>query len=400
MKRKKSTGGKTVRRLVALSAAAATMWTVGQTADWEAVAHSGTQLIQSAAWAERLVRQELIRPLEEGSGVVLTGWEELVVAQSPALLLQRAALKEEGSLDSDLGRTKREQAAETAKERKQEESKTTQKKTTKAKRKEKKPTKATKKLDTSKLKVADINLDNHTKGIQVNLKDYFDKKLNLTLQPAKKGPQILIVHTHTTEAYTKGKKDKYEETDPARTLNNDYNMVRVGEEMKAVFEDMGLSVVHDTSKHDYPSYNGSYAHALNSIEKYVKKYPTIQVVLDVHRDAIIDSKGVSYAKRTKINGESVAQVMLVVGSNDSGMEHPNWRENLALAVKLQLELTRDWGQLARPITLRSSRYNQHLSPGSLLVEVGGHGNTLQEAIAGARLFAQSIGQVLKTMEEP
>ena len=123
MKRKKSTGGKTVRRLVALSAAAATMWTVGQTADWEAVAHSGTQLIQSAAWAERLVRQELIRPLEEGSGVVLTGWEELVVAQSPALLLQRAALKEEGSLDSDLGRTKREQAAETAKERKQEESK-------------------------------------------------------------------------------------------------------------------------------------------------------------------------------------------------------------------------------------------------------------------------------------
>ena len=82
------------------------------------------------------------------------------------------------------------------------------------------------------------------------------------------------------------------------------------------------------------------------------------------------------------------------------MEHPNWRENLALAVKLQLELTRDWGQLARPIPLRSSRYNQHLSPGSLLVEVGGHGNTLQEAIAGARLFAQSVGQVLKTMEEP
>ena len=397
MKRKKSTGGKTVRRLVALSAAAATMWTVGQTADWEAVAHSGTQLIQSAAWAERLVRQELIRPLEEGSGVALTGWEELVVAQSPALLLQRAALKEEGSLDSDLGRTKREQEAETAKERKQAETKTAQKQTTKAKQKEKKSTKATKKLDTSKLKVADINLDNHTKGIQVNLKDYFDKKLNLTLQPAKKGPQILIVHTHTTEAYTKGKKDKYEETDPARTLNNDYNMVRVGEEMKAVFEDMGLSVVHDTSKHDYPSYNGSYAHALNSIEKYVKKYPTIQVVLDVHRDAIIDSKGVSYAKRTKINGESVAQVMLVVGTNDGGLEHPNWLDNLDLAAHIQLQMAALEPTLPRPINLRAQRFNQHLTPCSLLVEVGTSGNTLQEAIRGARYFAQSAGAVYQAL---
>ena len=117
MKRKKSTGKQTVRRLVALSAAATTVWMVSQTADWEAVAHSGAQLMQSAAWAERIVRQELIRPLEEGSGVTLTGWEELVVAQSPALLLQREALQEEPVLDSDLNQTKRERAAETAKEK-------------------------------------------------------------------------------------------------------------------------------------------------------------------------------------------------------------------------------------------------------------------------------------------
>ena len=241
--------------------------------------------------------------------------------------------------------------------------------------------------------MADINLDNHTKGIQVNLKDYFDKKLNLTLQPAKKGPQILIVHTHTTEAYTKGKKDKYEETDPARTLNNDYNMVRVGEEMKAVFEDMGLSVVHDTSKHDYPSYNGSYAHALNSIEKYVKKYPTIQVVLDVHRDAIIDSKGVSYAKRTKINGESVAQVMLVVGTNDMGLSHPKWKDHLALAVQMQKKMLAIDKSFPRPIDLRSPRFNGHATPGSMLVEVGTSGNTLQEALAGARYFARAAGEL-------
>ena len=392
MKRKKSTGKKTVRRLVALSAAAATVWTVSQTADWEAVARSGTQLIQSAAWAEQLVRQELIRPVEEECGVMLTGWEELVVAQSPVLLIQRAALQK-NPLDSDSTQEKQEQTEKAATE--QSKGKTAAKKPKKAAKaqKKKKSTKATKKLDTSKLKVADINLDNHTKGIQVNLKDYFDKKLNLTLQPAKKGPQILIVHTHTTEAYTKGKKDKYEETDPARTLNNNYNMVRVGEEMKQVFEDMGLSVVHDTGKHDYPSYNGSYAHALNSIERYLKKYPTIQVVLDVHRDAIIDSKGVSYAKRTKVNGESVAQVMLVVGTNDMGLSHPKWKDHLALAVQMQKKMLAIDKSFPRPIDLRSPRFNGHATPGSMLVEVGTSGNTLQEALAGARYFAQAAGEL-------
>lgn len=393
MKRKKSIGKRNVRRWVALSAAAATVWTVSQTADWEAVAHSGTQLIQSAAWAEQLVRQELIRPLEEECGVMLTGWEELVVAQSPVLLIQRSALPK-NPLDSDSSQEKQEQTEKAVTEQSQGQTAAKKpKKAAKAQKKEKKSGKATKKLDTSKLKVADINLDNHTKGIQVNMKDYFNKKVNLTLQPAKKGPQILIVHTHTTEAYTKGKQDKYEETDPARTLNNNYNMVRVGEEMKQVFEDMGLSVVHDTGKHDYPSYNGSYAHALNSIERYLKKYPTIQVVLDVHRDAIIDSKGVSYAKRTKVNGESVAQVMLVVGTNDMGLSHPKWKDHLALAVQMQKKMLAIDKRFPRPIDLRSPRFNGHATPGSMLVEVGTSGNTLQEALAGARYFAQAAGEL-------
>ena len=393
MKRKKSISKRNVRRWVALSAAAATVWTVSQTADWEAVAHSGTQLIQSAAWAEQLVRQELIRPLEEECGVMLTGWEELVVAQSPVLLIQRAALPK-NPLDSASTQEKQEQTRKNVTEQSQGQTAAKKpKKTAKAQKKEKKSGKATKKLDTSKLKVADINLDNHTKGIQVNMKDYFNKKVNLTLQPAKKGPQILIVHTHTTEAYTKGKKDKYEETDPARTLNNNYNMVRVGEEMKQVFEDMGLSVVHDTGKHDYPSYNGSYAHALNSIERYLKKYPTIQVVLDVHRDAIIDSKGVSYAKRTKVSGESVAQVMLVVGTNDMGLSHPKWKDHLALAVQMQKKMLAIDKSFPRPIDLRSPRFNGHATPGSMLVEVGTSGNTLQEALAGARCFARAAGEL-------
>ena len=235
-------------------------------------------------------------------------------------------------------------------------------------------------------------------GLDVDLAAAAAAPVNIAL-PAE-GPQILIVHTHGSEAYTQDEQDVYVESDPYRTTDCTKNVVRVGEEMAQVFRSQGFEVVHDTTLYDYPAYNGAYERSCAGVEKWLEQYPTIKLVLDVHRDALVSADGAAYKLVSEVEGQKVAQVMLVVGSNDSGMEHPNWRENLALAVKLQLELTRDWGQLARPITLRSSRYNQHLSPGSLLVEVGGHGNTLQEAIAGARLFAQSIGQVLKTMEEP
>lgn len=395
MKQKKSKNRKTARRLIALSAAVATVWTVAQTADWQAVAQSGAQIIQSAAWAERLLQQELIRPWEEGDEGTLTGWEELVVAQSPALLLQREQVQVETPTTADPNQEKREQAAEHAKRQKEEAEKAAVKQAQKEKEKAEQKKKQTEsaKLDTSKLKVADVNLDNHTENIQVNLKDYFDKKLNLTLQPAKKGPQILIMHTHTTESYAKGKNDKYKESDTARTLDSNYNMIRVGEEMKTVFEEMGLSVVHDTTKYDYPSYNGSYGRALTGIEKMLKKYPTIQVVLDVHRDAIIDSNGVSYAKRTELDGERVAQVMLVVGTNDMGLEHPKWKDHLTLAIQMQKKMLAIDKTLPRPIDLRSPRFNGHASPGSMLVEVGTSGNTLQEALAGARLFARAAGEL-------
>ena len=251
--------------------------------------------------------------------------------------------------------------------------------------------------DGSYLTTDQIYVKNSTQGQEVDVAALASQPVDLKLGA---GPQILIVHTHGSEAYTQDEQDVYVESDPYRTTDCTKNVVRVGEEIAQVFRSQGFEVVHDTTLYDYPAYNGAYERSCAGVEKWLEQYPTIKLVLDVHRDALVSADGAAYKLVSEVEGQKVAQVMLVVGSNDSGMEHPNWRENLALAVKLQLELTRDWGQLARPITLRSSRYNQHLSPGSLLVEVGGHGNTLQEAIAGARLFAQSIGQVLKTMEEP
>ena len=134
------------------------------------------------------------------------------------------------------------------------------------------------------------------------------------------------------------------------------------------------------------------------MEQWLAEYPTIQIVLDVHRDALVDSEGQVYKLVTQEAGQKVAQVMLVLGSNDTGLDHPRWKDNLAFAVRLQRELVRGYESLARPIVLRSSRYNQQLLPGFLLVEVGGHGNTLTEALAGARLWADNVARTLKGMQ--
>lgn len=209
----------------------------------------------------------------------------------------------------------------------------------------------------------------------------------------EEGPQILIMHSHACEAYTPDGDDVYIPSDASRTLDTNYNVVRIGNEMKAVFEEMGLSVIHDESLYDYPSYNAAYTNARAGIEKYLEEYPSIQIILDVHRDALIGADGTVYKAVTTIDGQPTAQVMLVMGTDDKG-GHPNWRQNLALAFRLERTMNLLYPTLARPITLRSSNYNQYFSAGSLLVEVGCHGNTLQEAINGGRLFARAAGAVL------
>lgn len=244
-----------------------------------------------------------------------------------------------------------------------------------------------------------IDLNNNTAGITVDPNGLCESVLTQRLRPAGEGPQILITHTHGSEAYTMAGDDFYTETDTARTDDPNYNMIRIGEEMKAVFESMGFSVIHDTSLYDYPSYSGSYTRALAGIQSYLEQYPTIAVVLDVHRDALIADDGTVYKAVTQVEGENTAQIMLVCGSNDGGLTHPDWQQNLNLAAHIQLHMTAIEQTLARPVNLRAQRFNQHLTPCSLLVEVGTSGNTLQEAIRGARYFARAAGEVYLTLIE-
>ena len=206
-------------------------------------------------------------------------------------------------------------------------------------------------------------------------------------------PQVLIIHAHGSESYTMPPGQEYEASGDYRTTDTDYNVVRVGDELAAELAALGISVVHDRSLYDYPQYNGAYTRSLESTEAYLEKYPSIQFVLDIHRDAIADSEGNMYKVVSETEEGLSAQMTLVMGT-DGADEHPGWRDNLRLAVALQNRLLEDYPTLMRPITLRNSRYNQHCAPGSLLVEVGAAGNSLDEALLAIRLFAKGLADVI------
>ena len=208
------------------------------------------------------------------------------------------------------------------------------------------------------------------------------------------GPQVLIIHTHATESYTMPAGSEYEASDTFRTTDTRCNMVRVGDEMEQVLTAAGIGVVHDRTLYDYPSYSGSYDRSLKAIEEYLQKYPTISFVLDVHRDAVQDANGNQF-KLLCGEDKNAAQLEFVIGSNGGGLSHDSWRENLKLACAVQETLHADYPTLMRPITVRNSRYNQFKTTGSLLVEVGTAGNSLEEAVNAARLFAAGFAKTIQ-----
>ena len=167
-------------------------------------------------------------------------------------------------------------------------------------------------------------------------------------------------------------------------------MIAVGARLANALEQAGIHVLHDKTMHDADSYNGSYAHARTSIESYLAQYPSIRLVLDIHRDSAEDAEGnqINYTVSTE-NGAS-AKLMLVMGTDAGGLEHPAWQENLSLAFKLHAQLERICSDICRPMYLRTSRFNQDLCPGALLVEVGAAGNTQQEAMLAADILSQGI----------
>ena len=200
-------------------------------------------------------------------------------------------------------------------------------------------------------------------------------------------PAVLILHSHGSESYTKT--EDYEESSKYRTLNCDYNVVSVGDRLAGVLEAGGVQVIHDRVMHDNPSYSKSYSNARASTKEILKENPGISLVVDLHRDAVENKSGQQVAMTAKTDRGTAAQLMLVVGT-DSNLSHDNWPENMALAVKLHALLEKKYPGMCRPISFRSQRFNQDLSPGALIVEVGAAGNDRKEALLAAEILGEVI----------
>ena len=193
--------------------------------------------------------------------------------------------------------------------------------------------------------------------------------------------RVLIVHTHTTESYT----GNYEPVEPYRSLEETQNMLAIGDELARVLELGGIQVIHDRTIHDYPDYSGAYQRTRQTIAARLEEYPTVCMVLDLHRDAAAGDDYGALVTQATVGGQSSAQLMFVAGSGFDG-----WQHNLSLALKLSAQLEREDPGITRPVSLRAKQYNLDLNPGSLLVEVGAAGNTRQEAIIAANALGRAI----------
>lgn len=224
-------------------------------------------------------------------------------------------------------------------------------------------------------------------GYDPDLESLLTQPLSWNLRSSD--PTVLIVHTHTTESYTKDSGEVYEESSAYRTLNPAYNMLSLGGQIAEKLEAAGIGVIHDVSFHDYPNYNGSYSDCAGSVESYLAKYPSITLILDLHRDAAGTDSGQLRTACT-VNGQPSAQLMFVVGTDEGGLSNPDWQENLSVALKLQVLLEKESPGICRALNLVKYRYNQHLGDTALLIEIGAAGNTLEEAKIAADALADAI----------
>lgn len=207
-------------------------------------------------------------------------------------------------------------------------------------------------------------------------------------------PQVLIMHTHATESYEPYERDFYDSSFNSRTTDPNMNMAAVGDAIAEQLEAAGIAVLHDTTMHDYPSYNDSYDRSRVTVQNILEENPSIKIVLDIHRDAIERQNGERIAPVAEIDGKNAAQVMIISGCDDGSMNMPNYLKNFRFAALLQQQLESDYRGLTRPILFDYRKYNQDLTTGSILIEVGGHANSVDQAVYSGELIGKSLAKAL------
>ena len=217
----------------------------------------------------------------------------------------------------------------------------------------------------------------------------------ITSMPGK--PLVLIYHTHTTESYTPSPAFNYTPSSTYHTENLNLSVAKVGEVMTQELNNLNIPTIHNTTVHDIPTYMTSYANSLKTCEEVLKQNPSIEIVIDLHRDAPTkDPQSSRDITTVKIDNKTLARFMLVVGT-DKNFPHPHWKENYQFSTLLHENLEKTYPGISRGLLLREERFNQHVSKKAILVEVGSHGNTMEEAIESARVFAKVLADLIKNL---
>lgn len=237
------------------------------------------------------------------------------------------------------------------------------------------------------------HIKNTTKLSNEDVEDELQKPLELGVTGTDE-PQVLIVHTHATEAYEPVLSDAFDTRQTWRSTDDEQNMVQVGNRIAGELEAAGIGVIHDVTQHDYPTYNGAYERSAKTVKSRLEEYPSIKVVLDVHRDAIQPAEDTVVKATAEIDGKKAAQVMIITGCDDGTMNVPDWAYNLRFAAALQSTAEEKYEGLMRPVFFCYRKYNMDLTRGSILLEFGSHGNTLREAEYSGELIGKALAEVL------
>ena len=240
---------------------------------------------------------------------------------------------------------------------------------------------------------ATLNINNRT-SFNVDLNAYLERDFPISGAISSE-PLVLIIHTHGSESYLDKGYDFYSPDETFRSLDEEKTVVKVGEVLCEKLNSLGIPTLHDKTMYDITDFNRSYTYSRAGIQKALAEHPSIRFVIDLHRDSVFDSKGNNIKPLTNLNGKDCAPLMLVVGTNEGGSDHPNWRDNLTVAAHLQQKMNDLYPTLARPINLRTAAFNQALTKGSVILEVGSCGNTIEEAENAVLLFAQAYASMIK-----
>ena len=239
------------------------------------------------------------------------------------------------------------------------------------------------------------SIKNNTRQTAADIAAEIQAPLPFGVEKDSPDPQILIMHTHATEDYRLSAGLWYSPGDGARTTDTNLNMCAVGRVMADTLNAAGLNTLHDETLNDYPSYTGSYENSRAVVQRYLAQYPSIKVVLDVHRDAIETEGGSRMAPVCTVDGRQAAQVMIICGCDNGGsVRLPGWRQNLRFAAAWERSMEGMYPGFTRPVLFSYRFYNQDLTTGSLLIEIGGHGNNLNEALYAGQLAANGLVQAL------